>query len=296
MTATTLPLAQNSPSAPRRKPYLVVRARRSWLSVNLRELWLFRDLLLSLTARDIKLRYKQTALGVLWVVLQPLLAAGILSFVFGKLANLHVDETATGKRIPYFLFMFTSLVVWNFFANIVNKVSNILVGNSALVAKVYFPRLLLPLSGAMGMLVDLAVSAILLIILQLTANIPFGPQLLFAPLILLLIMSAALGIAMAATALSVQYRDVAYILPVIVQLLFFASPIAYSVANLHGRSAAFYQLNPLTGTLSFWRWSILGTPFPPLWTIAYTAAFSLLLLLTGTMIFQRMERTFADII
>jgi len=295
MSATTLPLTQTS-APPRRKPYLTVRARKSWLSVNLRELWLFRDLLLSLTARDIKLRYKQTALGVIWGVLQPLIAAAILTFVFGRLANLPVDQTAAGQPVPYFLFMFASLVVWNFFASIVNKVSNILVGNSALVAKVYFPRLLLPLSGAMGMLVDLAVSSVVLICIQLYSGIPFGPQILLVPLVLLLVIFAALGIGMGATALSVQYRDVAYILPVVVQMLFFASPIAYSVANVHGRSAAFFQLNPLTGILGIWRWSTLGTPHPPFWTIAYAATFSMILLLVGVMVFQYMERTFADVI
>jgi len=295
MSASTLPLTSVS-AVPYRKPYLVVRARRSWLSVNLRELWLFRDLLVSLTARDIKLRYKQTALGVIWVVLQPLIAAAILTFVFGRLANLPVDQTVAGQAVPYFLFMFASLVVWNFFASIVNKVSNILVGNSALVSKVYFPRLLLPLSGAMGMFVDLAVSGVVLIGIQVYSGVPFGVQVLLVPLILLLVMFAALGIGMGATALSVQYRDVAYILPVVTQMLFFASPIAYSAANVQGRSAMFFQLNPLSGILGVWRWSILGTPAPPFWGVAYAVVFSVMLLLVGVMVFQYMERTFADVI
>ena len=129
-------------------PALTIRNRTGWIGINLRELWRFRELLISLTARDIKLRYKQTALGVAWVVLQPLVAAGIFSFVFGKLANLPADKTSTGQPIPYFLFTFAGLVAWSLFFGSINKVSGILVSNSSLVSKVYFPRLLLPLAGA----------------------------------------------------------------------------------------------------------------------------------------------------
>jgi lipopolysaccharide transport system permease protein len=282
-----------SPSAPdaathrRQKPYLTIKSRRGWISVNLRELWHFRDLLLSLTIRDIKLRYKQAALGITWVVVQPLVAAAIFAYVFSGMQH---DTTTSGQPIPSFLFAFSGLVAWTLFSSIITKVSSILLGNSSMVSKVYFPRLLLPLSGATGALVDLAVSLALLLCVQIWYHVPFGLPLLAAPLALLLLLCAALGIGMWAAALCVQYRDVGYIVPVMVQFLLFASPVGYSI---HGILA---KVNPLVGLIGLWRWSILDTPCPQPWMLAYSTCFSLGLLTAGTFVFRRMERTFADVI
>jgi lipopolysaccharide transport system permease protein len=294
----TSPAAGRPPVSPaRKKPYLTVRARSGWAGVDLRELWRFRDLLLSLTARDIKLRYKQTALGVIWVVLQPLVAAGIFAFVFGKLANLPLPQTASGRPIPYFLYAFAGMVAWGLFFNTVTKVSAILVGNSSLVSKVYFPRLLLPLSGATGVLVDLAVSAAMLLVMQAVAGGAGGltPLWLLSPVFLGLILALSLGLGLWAAAMCVEYRDVAYILPVFLQFLLYASPVGYSgkVGSAYGD---FYYLNPLAGLLDAWRWSVLSTPFPPAWAFWYAVAMAVGGLVVGALVFRRMERNFADVI
>lgn len=302
MTTTVEPMpaadAGNAAIHPRRRPHLTIRARQGWVGLNVREIWRFRELLFSLTARDVKLRYKQTALGVIWVVLQPLVAAGIFSLIFGKLANLPADNTTGGKAIPLFLFTFTGLVAWNVFFGIITKVAGILVQNSALVSKVYFPRVLLPMAGAMGILVDLAVVMVMLLVLQMMAGVGFTVQYLAAPAILGLVVALALGIGTWAAALCVQYRDVAYILPVFLQFLLFGSPVLYSdrLAEKFGEWAFVAYLNPLWGLLGAWKWSVLSTPFPPMWAFVYAAGMSLCFLFAGVMVFRRMERNFADVI
>lgn len=296
MTTASLPVSAPPAPHPRQRPYLTIRARRGWVSVNLRELWHFRDLLLSLTIRDIKLRYKQTALGVMWVILQPLVAAAIFSYVFGNLAKMGRDATTTGLVIPSFLYAFNGMVVWNLFSGVVTKVTGILLGNSSMVSKVYFPRLLLPLSGATSALVDLGVSLTLMIIIQLIYGMPFGVTILLAPLVLVLVMCAALGIGMWAAALCVQYRDVSYIVPVMVQFLLFASPIAWSASEFKGNIGMLFKLNPVAGLLGLWRWAVLDTPFPEPWMVIYSASMALALLFIGALVFRRMERTFADVI
>ena len=240
-----------------------------------------------------KLRYKQTALGVIWVVLQPLVAAAIFTYVFGRLAKMETPVASNGKPVPYFLFAFAGMVAWGLFFNSVSKISGILVGNSSLVSKVYFPRLLLPLSGATGVLVDLGVSAAMLLVMQLFAGVGLTLQWFLSPVFLPLLLSLALGIGTWAAALCVEYRDVAYILPVFLQFLLFGSPIGYKLDPSHNQ---LYYLNPLAGLLDAWRWSVLSTPFPPMWAFLYAAGLSLVLLVIGAMVFRRMERNFADVI
>ena len=298
-TTVETPLNESTTSAAlavphvHKKPYLTIRARQGWVGIDMRELWRFRELLFSLTGRDVKLRYKQTVLGVIWVVLQPLVAAGIFTYVFGRLANMATPLTSSGKPVPYFLFAFSGMVAWGLFFNSVSKIAGILVGNSSLVSKVYFPRLLLPLSGATGVLVDLGVAAAMLLVMQLFTGVGLTWQWFLAPVILVLLLSLALGIGTWAAALCVEYRDVAYILPVFLQFLLFASPIGYKVDP--AQSHLFY-LNPLAGLLDAWRWSVLSTPFPPMWAFLYSAALSMVLLFIGAMVFRRMERNFADVI
>ena len=286
-----------SGAAPK-KPLLKIRPSRGWIGINLRECWRFRDLMWSLVGRDIKLRYKQTALGVTWVVLQPLIAAGIFSFVFGNLAAMPLDKTADGIVVKAFLFSFASLVAYNLFSNTVNKVASILVGNSMLVSKVYFPRLMLPASGAIGVLADAFVAFVMLIIIQIAQGIPFGITSLLIPVMILPFLALSLGIGMWSAALCVQYRDIAVILPVALQFLMYASPVAYSasVVAKYPIGQYIYYLNPLAGLLGAWRWSVFHTPFPPLWAFWYAVVASFLMLLAGTMVFRRMERTFADVI
>ena len=213
------------------EPFIKIRASTGWAALNLREIWKFRDLLMSLATRDLKLRYKQTALGVIWVVVQPLLAAGIFSFVFGKVAQLPSDG------VPYLLFSFAGLLGWNLFSSTVTKCNGCLVGNSQLISKVFFPRLILPLSTVPSVLVDFAVAAGMMTVLMLIYGVAPGWGLLLLPVLMGLLLMLALGIGLCTAALSVSYRDVQYIVPVFMQILLYASPIAYAVSAVPRASA-----------------------------------------------------------
>ena len=277
--------------SPRPKPMMTIKPSRSWLPVDPRELWAFRELLVRLTARDVTLRYRQTALGVAWVVLQPLLAAGILTFVFGSVAGLPAPA-----GIPYFVFSLAGMVAWNTFSQTIIRSSGSLVANSQLVSKVYFPRLLLPLSSVGSTFVDTVVSFMLLAGLMAVNGVQPGWALVLLPVWLLLLLAVALGVGLAAGALMVRYRDVQFVLPVAVQFLLFASPIAYTLASVPENARMWYELNPLTGLLEGFRWSVLGMPRPSTALMAYAAGVSIVALVVGTAIFNRTERQFADVI
>jgi len=276
-------------------PVKTIRARTGWQSLNVRELWLFRDLLLTLAGRDVKLRYRQTAVGVLWVVLQPLLAAGIFAFVFGKVASLPAP-----KGVPYFVFSYAGLLGWNIFSGTVIKVSASLVQNANLISKVYFPRLILPLSMMFSTLIDFGVGLALLPVLMLIAHITPGLSLLTLPLWLALLLMLALGVGMFTSALAVTYRDVQYVIPVLMQFFLYASPVAYMLSFALGKIPPafrpFYFLNPMAGLLEAFRWSLLGHAALPVVPVAYAAAVSVLAFLGGAYAFKKMERKFADVI
>lgn len=286
--------SQPNPAAPatgaRPKPHLTIRPSKGWVPLNLQEIWQFRDLLGALAGRDLKLRYKQTALGVIWVVLQPLMAAGVFSFVFGTVANLPSDG------IPYLVFSYAGLLGWNLFSGVLSKTSGCLVGNSHLISKVFFPRLVLPLSNIGSVLVDFSIAAGLMAVLMLVHGILPGLSLLLLPLWLLLLLTIAMGIGLIASALTVSYRDVQYILPVFTQILLYASPVAYTINAVPESVRWVYLLNPLTPPLEAIRASILGLPMPPAGPLALSALLALMLLLAGLYSFKRMEKRFADII
>lgn len=274
------------------RPLIHIRPAPGWRLPDLAELWHFRHVMLMLGIRDLKVRYKQTFLGVTWVVLQPLIAAGIFSFVFGGVAQME----APGE-VPYFLFSFVGLLGWNLFSSMVGRSSNTLVGSAALIQKIYFPRLLLPLSNIMSSLVDFAVASGLLVVLL--AWFWTGPSLVglvVALGCLVLFMMLALGVGLAAGAVSVHYRDVQYLIPVALQFLLYASPVAYAVETVPDRYLLFYLLNPLAGLLETFRWGVLGvgelTPF----LIIYPAVFTVVVFLAGVLVFKRLERSFADVI
>lgn len=277
------------PHAPR--PYLTLRPSRGWTALNLHEIWAFRDLLSSLAGRDLKLRYKQTALGVGWVVLQPLMAALIFSFVFRKVAGM------PSEGVPYFPFAFAGLLGWNFFNNVLTKVGACLVGNSQLIAKVFFPRLILPLSSVGSALVDFAVTAVIMGVLLGIYRLAPGTGLLLFPVTLLMLTAIALGIGLWAAALTVSYRDVQYILPVGLNLLLYGSPVAYPLSRIPTEWRTLYLLlNPLAAPLAAFRASLLGTPLPPAWSLVVSAGLAAGGLAAGTFAFKRMERSFADVI
>ncbi|HVE94433.1 MAG TPA: ABC transporter permease [Acidimicrobiales bacterium] len=254
------------------------------------ELWMTRDLLLILAGRDIKLRYRQTVLGAAWVVVQPLLAAAIFAFIFGRVARL------PSEGVPYFVFAFTGFVLWNFISQVITRVTASLVGNAHLVSKVFFPRLVLPLASALSSLLDLAVASCMLGALLVLSRQPLSPEILLAPLWILVALAFALGTGLIAAALVVSYRDVQHVLPVALQLLLFISPVAYATTAIPSGTDSWYSLNPLVGVVEGFRASLLASPPPTLSSAAYAIVATLALVLLGVVAFTRMERQFADVI
>lgn len=254
------------------------------------ELWRSRAVFFRFGQRDILLRYRQTAVGVAWVVIQPLMAAGIFAVVFGGIAQLPSGD------LPYFLFSFAGLLGWNLFNNIVSRSAPSLVANQSLVSKVFFPRLLVPLSSIISVLLDFAVAFILFVILLFVFGVNPGWVLLLLPVWIVLTWLLASGLGLAAAAASVKYRDVGYLLPWIMQLLLYATPIAYSLDAVPENLRLFFELNPLTWLMEAYRWSLLGQPAPELWQILALIGASLLVAFGGLVVFQSMERGFADVI
>lgn len=273
-----------------RKPYLTIRPSTGWAAIDLRELWRFRGLLVALAGRDLKLRYKQTALGIAWVVLQPIIAAAIFAFVFGRVAHLSTDG------VPSFLFAFAGLVGWNLFSNTLSRAGASLVGNAQMVSKVFFPRLVLPLSTVLSALVDFAVSVLLLAVLMIVYHRVPPLAALAAPIWIALLLMLASGVGFIASGLTVRYRDVQHIMPVAVQFLLYASPVGYALAAVPERWRFAYQLNPLAIELTALRGSLLGTPMPSAGWVIYAACASILTFAAGATAFRRMERRFADVI
>jgi lipopolysaccharide transport system permease protein len=272
------------------KPFLTIRPPSGWAALNLPELWRFRDLLFVLAGRDLRLRYRQTALGISWVLIQPLLAAGVFAVIFGKVAKLPSDG------VPYFIFSFAGLLGWTIFNGTVAKAAASLVGNAALVSKVYFPRLILPLSTVLSTLVDFVVALVAMIIFMLIWHVAPGRQIALLPLWVLLTALLAMGLGLLAAALTVSYRDVQYIIPVLLQLALYASPVAYSLAAVPATLRPWFALNPLAGLLEAFRWSLLGTSSLNLPAVAYSATCAVAAFLVGAVCFKRMERRFADVI
>lgn len=273
-----------------RRPHLVLRPRSRWTPVDLRELWEFRDLLVTFAGRDVRLRYRQTALGVIWVILQPLLAAGVLSFVFGGVAKL------PSEGVPYFVFAFAGTLAWNTFSATLGKSSGSLVGNSALVSKVYFPRMLLPLSVLGSTILDFGVALVVMAVLLAIGGVAPGLPLLLLPVWLVLVLVMALGAGLVAASLMVRYRDVQFVLPVVIQFALFASPVAYSLDAVPESARPWFGLNPLVGLLEAFRWSLLDLDAPHGGALAYSVVAAALLLVAGAALFTRMERQFADVI
>ena len=285
----TQPQTEPAPLAARR-PHLTIKPTSGWQAINAAELWQFRDLLTTLAQRDVKLRYRQTALGALWVVLQPLMAAIIFTVVFSRIAHLPTDG------LPALAFMFASLLAWNAFSSTLTKVSGCLVGNANLVSKVYFPRLVLPLSMILSTLLDFCVGLVMMAAIMVFYGVVPGWGLLLLPVWLALIVLIAVGIGLFTSALMVSYRDIGYILPVVVNFLLYASPIAYSLASIPKHLHLLFTLNPLTGLLQAFRWSLLNDGTLPLGLVAYSAAFALVVFVAGTFSFKKMEKKFADVI
>ena len=276
-----------------RKPLQVLKPQSGWAVLDLREIWQFRNLLLTLAARDLKLRYRQTALGPVWVVLGPLLSAGVLSFVFGKIANL------PSEGVPYFLFLFAGQQAWNVFNNTLGRIGGSLVGNAHLVSKVYFPRMVLPLSTIFSTLVDLGVALALLVVLMIVLHVAPTAALLLLPVWLILLLAFAMGIGLIIAALTVTYRDAGGFIAPLLSAMMYLSPVLYSVTAMPQSLRPFlpfYYLNPMASLIQGFRWSLLGTSAPPWGYVVYAAVLSFAVLAAGMFAFRSMERKFADVI
>jgi lipopolysaccharide transport system permease protein len=268
---------------------LRIDSRRRWFP-NLGELLRYRQLVVLLGRRDITVKYRQTVLGSIWIFAGPLVSAGLFSFVFGQVAKL-----PTGG-VPYFAFSYAALLGWNLFSNTLSSASTSLNSNSGLITKIYFPRLVLPLSTVASTLLSTAIGFVIMLVLIAGYGIGFSLQMLLLPIWLLLAIVLGLGIGLILTAFAVLYRDVNYLTAVFTQLLLYLSPVAYSVRAVPANLRNFYLLNPLTTIVEGCRWSLLGDGSLSAWAIAYTVALTLGVFTVGLAIFAHRESRFADVI
>lgn len=254
------------------------------------ELWEAREVFWRFGTRDVLLRYRQTVIGIAWVIIQPLAAAGIFSIVFGSVAKL------PSSGMPYFVFSFAGLLGWNLASSIISRAAPSLVSNQALVSKVFFPRLLVPLSAALSSLLDFAVALGLMIVLLFVYGIHPGWQVLLLPVWVALTLLLSMGVGVAAAALTVPYRDVNYVLPWVVQIGMYITPVAYAVSAVPAGTRWAFEINPFSWLMESYRWSLLGLDAPQPWQVAALVAVSLVVFFGGTLLFQRFERGFADVI
>jgi len=268
----------------------VIEPTQGWLSLELGDLWRYRELLFFLTWRDVKVRYKQTALGAAWAVLQPLLTMMLFSVVFGYFAGL------PSEGIPYPVFTLTALLPWQLFAYALTQSSTSLVNDKNLITKIYFPRLVIPLSSVLSALLDFAITLLLLIAMMLIYRLPITWRLLTLPLFVGFALVTAISVSLWLSALNVQYRDVRYTLPFLTQFWMYATPIAYSATIVPERFRWLYSLNPMTGVVEGFRWALLGTDGPVGLPILVSILAVIVLLVGGVMYFKHMEDSFADVV
>ena len=253
-----------------------------------RELWRYRDLARQIAARDVTVRCRQTVLGIAWAVLQPIAFMLVFTIVFGNLAGL------SSEGLPYPLFSLAALVPWTFFSTALLLGSDSLVANSALVAKIYFPRIFIPAGVIAAGLVDLGISLVILFIIVLAWGFVPSAAVLLLPLLIAIAVAAALGLSAALSAVNVRYRDVRYVVPFAIQLWLFATPVAYSSSVISEPWRTLYAINPMVGVVEGFRWATLGTAHAPVALMAVSAASALVILLAGLAYFDRVERGFAD--
>lgn len=267
----------------------VIRRSRGWRALDVRELWAYRELLWVLTVRDIKVRYKQTSLGIGWAVIQPIMMMVVFSIFFGRLAKMPSDG------LPYPIFAYAALVPWTFFANALGGASNSLLGSSNLISKVYFPRLIIPLSSIGSWLVDFAIAAALLLIMMLWYGVGWTVNLLAVPALVLVATLTALGAGVLLSALTVTYRDFRYVIPFLLQFWLFATPVVYPASIVPEKWQWVLYINPMAGLIGGFRSAFLGLPFDVA-ALLLSSTVALSMFLIGIAYFERIERRFADII
>jgi lipopolysaccharide transport system permease protein len=271
-----------------RRPTVVIEPTRGWAAIDFGELWKYRDLLMILAARDVKLRYKQTALGVAWVVIQPLIAALIFTVMFGRFAKL----PSNGQ--PYIVFVFAAVVIWNYFAAVLQRAGNSLITDARLITKVYFPRLAIPLGSTFSALIDLAVALGVLAVLMAIYGIAPTWRILTLPLWITLAAIIATGVSLWLSALNVRYRDFVHAMPFLLQVWMLASPVAYGAAIVPEKWRLLYGLNPAVAFLEGARWAVLGTSAITSGMVIVAVIFAIIVFIGGAFFFRRVERSFAD--
>ncbi|MFH1244927.1 MAG: ABC transporter permease [Candidatus Omnitrophota bacterium] len=271
-------------------PITIIKPKPGWQLIDFKELNAYRGLFYFLVLRDIKIKYKQTVLGAAWAVIQPFFTMIVFSLFFGRLANVPSDS------VPYPIFSYSALAIWVYFSNSLSMSANSLVGNTELISKVYFPRMIVAVSPIIAGLLDFMISLVVLFIMMLFYGIKLTPALALFPVLTVLAMMIASGVGMWLAALNAQYRDIKYTVPFMIQLWMFVSPIAYPASMVPEKFRFWYALNPMAGIVEGFRSILLGTiPFPSR-MIMISAISAVLILITGAMYFRRMERTFADVI
>jgi lipopolysaccharide transport system permease protein len=286
---TVPPVATPIPTPGKREPTIKIRPPKKWAPINFSELWHYRELLYSFVARDVKIRYKQTALGFLWAIIQPLFLMVVFTLFFGNLAKV------PSEGIPYPLFTFAALIPWTLFAEGITRSTTSMVSNANIMTKVYFPRLIMPLSGILSPLVDFAIAFVILILMM--AYYGFIPTIaiVLLPAFILLALLTSLAVGLWLSALNVKYRDFQYTIPFLIQLWLFASPVVYPASMLPESWQYVYALNPMVGVIEGFRWALLGTR-PPELLILVSVCVVIVLLIGGLFYFKRMEQYFADVV
>ncbi len=275
---------------------LFIRPSRGWFTINIKEIWHFRELIYFLIWRDIKVRYKQTALGAAWAILQPFLTMVVFTIFFGKLAKVPSDN------VPYPIFSYTGLLPWGLFVKALSETGHSLVSHRAMITKIYFPRLVIPIASVLSGVVDFGLAFFVLIGIMIyynyapgsTYQISLTATVLTLPLFLILALITALGVGLWLSALNVIYRDINYIIPFLTQFWLFITPIAYPSSMVPQKWQLLYAINPMTGVVEGFRWALLGTETAPGPILAVSTTIALVILITGLIYFSRMERTFAD--
>jgi lipopolysaccharide transport system permease protein len=271
-------------------PVIRIEPSHGWVSLRLRELWEFRELLYFLAWRDIKIRYKQTALGMAWAIIQPFFTMIVFSIFFGRLAHMPSDG------MPYPIFSYAALVPWTFFANGLNQSSNSLVTSAPLIKKIYFPRLIVPVAAVLSGVVDFILAFIVLLGMMMYYGLLPTSNVLWLPAFLLLALVTSLGVGLWLSALNVKYRDVRHAVPFITQFWLVATPIAYPSTLLSGPWRTVYGLNPMVGVVEGFRWALLGAETQPGTMVFASCLMAVIILITGAFYFRRMEKSFADVV
>ena len=282
----------NTASAPASEKITQVRPKRGWISIDWQELWHFRELFITLTIRDLQVRYKQTIVGAAWAIIQPVLTMLVFSVFFGRLAKIPTDGD-----LPYPIFSYAALVPWQFFAGSLTFSANSIISNANMITKIYFPRIIVPVSSALSHLVDFGLAfVVFLLMMPLFGVLPTG-KVIFLPFFLLLLLLTALGMGFWLSALNVKFRDVRYVIPFLVQFLLFVSPVVYPTSLIENEGfRTFYSLNPLVAVVNGFRWALLDTDALSAAGNALGTVTALLLFVSGLWYFNQMERSFADVV